>query len=243
MNVEGKHYRTIWLPESSPTLVQIIDQRHLPHRFVIEDLTSVDDVARAIKDMHVRGAGLIGATAGFGMYLAALSASRASTPAFLADLKRAGRNKPRAVMLDAAAALIPRRDGDILQCDTKYDSFFRNIGHPNFRGRVGAGLNPLPGKFHIHFGCVPGDFNLLGRFGAASGQNDQYGEKDRKMVFVHNDLVRLLKIYMECLKGLSTEASYTICPLKVQCWRLSRKSDSCVTLYLWSPGWTFGPSQ
>jgi methylthioribose-1-phosphate isomerase len=106
MNVEGKHYRTIWLPESSPTIVQIIDQRYLPHRFVIEDLTSVEDVARAIKDMHVRGAGLIGATAGFGMYLAALSASRASTPAFIADLKRAGdrlcATRPTAVNLEWA---------------------------------------------------------------------------------------------------------------------------------------------
>jgi len=66
MKVHGKHYRTIWLHPSDPNIVQIIDQRHLPHRFVIEDLTTVEEVARAIKDMHVRGAGLIGATAGFG---------------------------------------------------------------------------------------------------------------------------------------------------------------------------------
>lgn len=75
MNVDGKHYRTIWLKEDEPRIVQIIDQRYLPHKFVIEDLVTVDDVARAIKDMHVRGAGLIGATAGFGMYVAALHAS------------------------------------------------------------------------------------------------------------------------------------------------------------------------
>ena len=72
MNVNGKHFRTIWLKEDDPRVVQIIDQRHLPHQFVVEDLITVDDVARAIKDMHVRGAGLIGATAGFGMYIAAL---------------------------------------------------------------------------------------------------------------------------------------------------------------------------
>lgn len=74
MNVDGKHYRTIWLSESNPSIVQIIDQRHLPHQFVIEDLTTVDEVARAIQEMHVRGAGLIGATAGYGMYIAALQA-------------------------------------------------------------------------------------------------------------------------------------------------------------------------
>ena len=68
MNIDGKHYRTIWLKDEKT--VQIIDQRVLPHKFVIEDLTTVDEIARAIKDMHVRGAGLIGATAGYGMYLA-----------------------------------------------------------------------------------------------------------------------------------------------------------------------------
>lgn len=74
MNVAGKHFRTIWLSDSDPGIVQIIDQRHLPHRFVIEDLASVDEVAQAIQEMHVRGAGLIGAAAGYGMYLAALHA-------------------------------------------------------------------------------------------------------------------------------------------------------------------------
>jgi len=69
MNVKGKHYRTIWIKDN---IVQIIDQRNLPHEFIIEDLKNVNEVATAIKDMHVRGAGLIGATAGYGMYLATL---------------------------------------------------------------------------------------------------------------------------------------------------------------------------
>ncbi len=85
MNVYGKHYRTIWLKADDPAVVQIIDQRHLPHQFVVEDLTTVDDVARAIRDMHVRGAGLIGATAGFGMYIAALSAPHGAFMDSLAD--------------------------------------------------------------------------------------------------------------------------------------------------------------
>ena len=71
MNVKGQHYRTIWLKDS---IVQVIDQRDLPHKFTIENLNSVDDVAVAIKDMHIRGAGLIGATAGYGMYLATKNA-------------------------------------------------------------------------------------------------------------------------------------------------------------------------
>lgn len=106
MNVNGKHRRTIWLHESNPAIVQIIEQRFLPYRFVIEDLKTVEDVAVAIKDMHVRGAGLIGATAGFGMYLAALSAPRTSMQAFMADLKNAGdrlrATRPTAVNLEWA---------------------------------------------------------------------------------------------------------------------------------------------
>lgn len=74
MNVQGKNYRTIWLKEGQEEVVSIIDQRQLPHQFVIEDLHTVHDVVQAIRDMHVRGAGLIGATAGYGMYLAALEA-------------------------------------------------------------------------------------------------------------------------------------------------------------------------
>lgn len=73
MKVWGRHYRTIWLKDK--TTVQIIDQRYLPHKFIMEDLQTVDAMATAIKDMHVRGAGLVGAAAGYGMYLAALKAN------------------------------------------------------------------------------------------------------------------------------------------------------------------------
>jgi methylthioribose-1-phosphate isomerase len=74
MNVGDKPYRTIWLDPDEQT-VRVIDQRELPFKFVVRDLRTVDDVAYAIKEMVVRGAGLIGATAGYGMYLAALEAS------------------------------------------------------------------------------------------------------------------------------------------------------------------------
>ncbi len=100
MNVYGKHYRTIWLKEDDPNVVQIIDQRHLPHKFVIEDLTTADDVARVIKDMHVRGAGLIGATAGYGMYLATLHAPHKSFMEVLAtDGEKLKATRPTAVNL------------------------------------------------------------------------------------------------------------------------------------------------
>jgi methylthioribose-1-phosphate isomerase len=86
MNVEGRHYRTVWLKEPDKKVLQIINQLALPHSFEIKDLHSLEDVRRAIKDMYVRGAGLIGAAAAFGMYLAALEAGDAS---FEADMIRA----------------------------------------------------------------------------------------------------------------------------------------------------------
>ncbi len=76
MNVNGKHYQTIWVKDDDSKNIQIIDQRFLPHKFVIENITGVDEMAQAIKDMHLRGAGLIGVAAGYGMYLATLEAPK-----------------------------------------------------------------------------------------------------------------------------------------------------------------------
>jgi methylthioribose-1-phosphate isomerase len=75
MKVNGEYFRTIWSKKGNEKIIQVIDQRSLPHEFIIEDLMTVDQVAVAIKDMHVRGAGLIGATAGYGIYIATLEAS------------------------------------------------------------------------------------------------------------------------------------------------------------------------
>lgn len=74
MNVGDTHYRTIWVKKGDSRTIQIIDQSKLPFRFEIKDLHTLEDVAEAIKDMYVRGAGLIGATAGYGMYIAAVNA-------------------------------------------------------------------------------------------------------------------------------------------------------------------------
>ena len=71
MLVNGKQYRTIW-PSEDGDFISIIDQRKIPFEFIVEKLGTYKEMRVAIKDMHVRGAGLIGAAAGFGMYLAAL---------------------------------------------------------------------------------------------------------------------------------------------------------------------------
>jgi methylthioribose-1-phosphate isomerase len=69
MKIDGVHYRTIWVAEDGWS-VEVIDQTKLPHQFVTLRLRTADDAARAIKDMVVRGAPLIGATAAYGLCLA-----------------------------------------------------------------------------------------------------------------------------------------------------------------------------
>src|ERR1700738_1981684 len=69
MKVEGRHIRSIWLEPDGYT-VSAIDQRRLPHQFVVERLTNCDAAADAIRSMLVRGAPLVGAPAAFGVALA-----------------------------------------------------------------------------------------------------------------------------------------------------------------------------
>lgn len=69
MKVNGAHTRAIWL-NGDGWSVEVIDQTCLPHRFTTLRLVSVEDAARAITDMFVRGAPLIGATAAYGLALA-----------------------------------------------------------------------------------------------------------------------------------------------------------------------------
>ena len=69
MKVNGTPYRTIWLAEDG-WAAEIIDQTKLPHEFITVRLESMQDAAVAIKDMWVRGAPLIGATAAYGVALA-----------------------------------------------------------------------------------------------------------------------------------------------------------------------------
>jgi methylthioribose-1-phosphate isomerase len=81
VNVRGQHYRTIWPKRDDERVIQLIDQRFLPHRFVIEEVRTVAEMAAAIREMHVRGAGLIGAAAGYGMYLATFESNDLATAA------------------------------------------------------------------------------------------------------------------------------------------------------------------
>ncbi len=72
MKIGNQNYQSIWLDESDPAVIRVIDQNKLPFFFETIELRSVDDIFSAIEDMTVRGAPLIGATGAFGIYLATL---------------------------------------------------------------------------------------------------------------------------------------------------------------------------
>ena len=72
MRVNGESYRSIWLDPQLP-ITNVIDQTQLPFKFTTKTLLSVFEAKAAIRDMVVRGAPLIGATAACGMFLAANS--------------------------------------------------------------------------------------------------------------------------------------------------------------------------
>ncbi|MEM9546367.1 MAG: S-methyl-5-thioribose-1-phosphate isomerase [Bacteroidota bacterium] len=104
MKVNQTRYRTIWLHPNDKNLIQIIDQRFLPHQFIIEEIASVEQIAAAIKDMHIRGAGAIGAAAGYGMYLASLEAAKTKSyeQHIIASAKKLNSTRPTAVNLEKA---------------------------------------------------------------------------------------------------------------------------------------------
>jgi methylthioribose-1-phosphate isomerase len=93
VKVGGQHYRTIWPKAGDDRAIQLIDQRFLPHRFVTEEVRTVAEMAAAIREMHVRGAGLIGAAAGYGMYLATFE------PDLMAAAEKLKATRPTAVNL------------------------------------------------------------------------------------------------------------------------------------------------
>ena len=93
----AENFRTIWLKPDDAAVVQIIDQRLLPHEYRVHDLRTWQDARDAIADMYVRGAPLIGATAAWGLYLAALeSPSKAAVRAAARSLLE---SRPTAVNL------------------------------------------------------------------------------------------------------------------------------------------------
>jgi methylthioribose-1-phosphate isomerase len=143
MNINGKAYRTIWVAADGWS-VKIIDQTKLPHALSIVALETLEDAARAIKTMQVRGAPLIGAAAAYGVCLAlrrdysqdaldraiALLAEQRPTAInlrwALEEMRKAVRNLPP----DRRAAAAYQRAAEICEADVETN---RQIGRHGAR--------------------------------------------------------------------------------------------------------------
>ncbi len=98
-NAEKKNPRPLWTDAAGKT-VKVIDQRLLPHEYVIAELKNLDDIIRAIKEMYVRGAPLIGATAACGVCLIAVHAPEQNAENYLKEeCARLRASRPTAVNL------------------------------------------------------------------------------------------------------------------------------------------------
>ena len=84
MKVNGNNYRTVWIKGSS---VFLIEQNLLPFDFKIYEAKTHSDTCHAIKTMIVRGAGAIGATAGFAMAQAFMGAPKNDFDSYIEKAK------------------------------------------------------------------------------------------------------------------------------------------------------------
>jgi len=124
INGEVKEFRTVWMEKDG--IVKMIDQRKIPHVFEIFESKSYLDTAWAIREMVVRGAGAIGATAAFAVAQAALSINSNDFDEFIAKLEEAAnvvRNtRPTAVNLFHA---VDRVLSAARKCDNAEDAKVR----------------------------------------------------------------------------------------------------------------------
>ena len=118
----GGCMRTVFWDYDNNT-VKMIDQRQLPFEFVVAEFDDYHDVARSIREMYVRGAPAIGATAAFGMALAARKSRAKDLKTLRSDLEGAAETlnaaRPTAVNLSWAVAS---------QIDVAGDESLKNIG-------------------------------------------------------------------------------------------------------------------
>jgi methylthioribose-1-phosphate isomerase len=97
MKIDGTPYRSVWVDEQDGWSVRIFDQTRLPWSVDILRLTTIAEVAHAIRSMQVRGAPLIGAVAAYGVCLGLRAG--ADTAAMERDCAMLAETRPTAVNL------------------------------------------------------------------------------------------------------------------------------------------------
>ena len=123
MLICGTPWRTIWVTRTGD--VEILDQTRLPHAIEIVKLADEDDAFRAIAEMRVRGAPLIGVTAAYGLALALRR--DATNVGVTAAVRRLAAARPTAVNLAWALARVAEAIGDV-PVSERADAAFRLAG-------------------------------------------------------------------------------------------------------------------
>ena len=114
-----KPTRPIWINERDNSIINVIDQRYLPHRVDIFELKTKEDTIFAIKNMVVRGAPLIGVTGAYGVYLSLLTAK--DEKELISDANDLKNARPTAINLIWAVDEVLKAISDINDFDKKKD--------------------------------------------------------------------------------------------------------------------------
>ncbi len=186
MHVNGKYYRTIWLDKSS---VFMIDQNRLPFEFKIYEAKTYMDTCHAIETMIVRGAGAIGAAAGFAMAQIYMQAHGAGSERFILNAKNVLENtRPTARNLFYAAERV--FEAGKISVNNAIESAQKlaeeNIQEARKIGEFGEGL--IKDGFRIETHCNAGWLGFVD-YGSALSPVYVAHEKGKKL-FVYVDETR-----------------------------------------------------
>ncbi len=183
----AEDFRTIWLSPDDQTVVQIIDQRLLPHEYRIHDLRAWQDGVVAIADMYVRGAPLIGATAAWSLYLASLHADDPGQEIQIAA-EALLQSRPTAVNLRWAVERVLARlqsagSGDELRTVARSEA--ENICDEDVEISRGIGNHGLPLIEAIAAKKNGGPVNVLTHCNAGSLATINWGTATAPIYFAH----------------------------------------------------------
>ncbi len=184
MGSSHDEFRTIWLAPGNPAIVQVIDQRRLPHEYKVLDLCSWRDGRDAIADMAVRGAPLIGATAAWSLYLAALHGGRTEIPDAAESLLAA---RPTAVNLRWAVDRILRVAGETGRTTPLADALRQDaeaIVEEDIQICLGIGRSGLPLLERIAV-CKDGPVNILTHCNAGALATINWGTATAPIYLAH----------------------------------------------------------
>ena len=142
MRIDGRWRRTIELADDRRSVI-VIDQVKLPYELTWLQLANLADVARAIRDMHVRGAPLIGATAAYGLAMAlAVDPSDTALDSACAQLAA---TRPTAINLRWALDEMRRAVAPLAQMARKE----LHVVQVAARGRVQRRIDVEPRHLHV----------------------------------------------------------------------------------------------